>query len=336
MKQTLVRELFDGPIDVIGDVHGEIHALHRLRDRLGYDDRGRHPHGRRLVFVGDLGDRGPDSPGVVDWVRALVSAGRAQCVLGNHDFNALWARQGGPMKHELSWLFDEAEPMQHRGRRIQQVLIRGRRSDEVLAFFASLPVVLERGGELPVRVVHASWDAASVEQLRGEHDVMDVFLRHRQRIDEGQHADPLDHKLAHQNDNPVKRLTSGQEGRSVSPLMIGNEARWEKRVAWWLEYRDAPLCLFGHYWRQALPGEGPEYHLFDGVPRNALVGPGPAMCIDYSAGKRFRERLQPGFDGTYRTSLAALRLPEGILIFDNAEPLPLIGADGQRALGGGR
>jgi hypothetical protein len=53
------------------------------------------------------------------------------------------------------------------------------------------------------------------------------------------------------------------------------------------------------------------------------------MCIDYSVGKRFRERLQPDFAGAYRTSLAALRLPEGVLYFDNDEPLPLVDASGR-------
>src|SRR3954451_13724531 len=95
---TLVRPLFDGPIDVVGDVHGEIDALTELRQHLGYDATGSHPDGRRLVFVGDLGDRGPDSPGVAEWVRDLVAAGRAQCVLGNHDFNALDAASGGRMR----------------------------------------------------------------------------------------------------------------------------------------------------------------------------------------------------------------------------------------------
>src|SRR5262249_14523400 len=91
---TLVRELFDGPIDIGGDVHGEIQALNDLLARLGYEPDGRHPQGRRLVFVGDLGDRGPDSPGVVLRIRDLVERGTAQCVLGNHDFNALWATHG--------------------------------------------------------------------------------------------------------------------------------------------------------------------------------------------------------------------------------------------------
>ena len=332
MSQPLLRELFDGPIDVVGDVHGERDALVALRQRLGYDDRGRHPQRRRLVFVGDLGDRGPDSPAVIEWVRDRVRDRLAQCILGNHDFNALAARHGGPMKTELSWLFDEAEPFKHRGRHVSQVLVRGRRRDAILDFFATLPVGLERGGELPVRIIHACWEDGDVEQLRGESDVVALYRRHRQQIDEtiekDHIVDSLDRRLAHQNRNPVKRLTSGPEGRSAVPLLVGGEPRWEKRVAWWPDYCGGPLCVFGHYWRQPLPGEGPELHLFDGVARNALCGPGLAMCIDYSVGKRFRERLQSGFDGTFHTSLTALRLPEGVLYFDNAAPLPLVGAHG--------
>jgi hypothetical protein len=219
------------------------------------------------------------------------------------------------------------------------VLVRGARRDAVLDFFASLPIVLERGGELPVRVVHACWADADVDQVRTEPDVIALHRHHRQLVDEmiavDRIVDPLDGKLLHQNRNPVKRLTSGPEGRSTVPVVIGGEPRWEKRIAWWQDYREGALCIFGHYWRLALPGEGPEYHLFDGVARNAVTGPGLAMCIDYSAGKRFRERLRSGFDGTYLTSLAALRLPEGVLFFDNAEPLPLVG-DGRPVLGGPR
>jgi hypothetical protein len=292
------------------------------------------------VFVGDLGDRGPDSPSVVEWVRARVAEGRAQSVLGNHDFNALWAAHGGPMKTELSWLFDEAEPFRHRGKPVPQALVRGRRRDEILAFFATLPIVLERDGDLPVRVIHACWEPAAVDRVRAETDVVELHRRERKRIDEairdGASTDALDHKLLHQNDNPVKRLTSGTECRSAEPVLINNEPRWERRWAWWREYGERPACVFGHYWRTPLPGEGAEFHLFDGVPPNALCGGegGMVMCIDYSAGKRFKERLQSGFDGRYHTSLAALRLPEGELYFDNAPPKALLTADGRRAFGG--
>lgn len=71
--------------DIIGDVHGCLDALRRLCDSLGYDGAFHHAEGRRLVFVGDLADRGPDSLGVLALVSRLVSRGRALLTLGNHD-----------------------------------------------------------------------------------------------------------------------------------------------------------------------------------------------------------------------------------------------------------
>ena len=123
---ALVRELFDGPIDVVGDVHGEIEALRALLGRLGYDGTGRHPDGRRLVFVGDLADRGPDSPGVVRLVRRLIDNGRAQAVMGNHEFNAIKAAHEGRPKPDLSWLFPAARPFRHRRFRPHRRWLRAR------------------------------------------------------------------------------------------------------------------------------------------------------------------------------------------------------------------
>lgn len=71
--------------DIIGDVHGCSEALRRLCDALGYDSAFHHPDGRRLVFVGDLIDRGPDSVGVLRLAGRLASRGRALLILGNHD-----------------------------------------------------------------------------------------------------------------------------------------------------------------------------------------------------------------------------------------------------------
>ena len=77
---SLVQNLFTGPIDVVGDIHGEIDALQNLLTRLGYGADGSHSEGRRLVFVGDLTDRGPDSPAVVRLVKQFVESGpRAVC-----------------------------------------------------------------------------------------------------------------------------------------------------------------------------------------------------------------------------------------------------------------
>ncbi|MER8002601.1 polynucleotide kinase-phosphatase [Streptomyces sp. NPDC095613] len=73
-----------GPFDIIGDVHGCRSELETLLGSLGYVD-GRHPEGRTAVFVGDLVDRGPDTPGVLRLVMGMVASGNALCVPGNHE-----------------------------------------------------------------------------------------------------------------------------------------------------------------------------------------------------------------------------------------------------------
>ncbi|QES47683.1 polynucleotide kinase-phosphatase [Streptomyces venezuelae] len=73
-----------GPFDIIGDIHGCSSELETLLAKLGYRD-GVHPDGRTAVFVGDLVDRGPDSPGVLRRVMGMVKSGNALCVPGNHE-----------------------------------------------------------------------------------------------------------------------------------------------------------------------------------------------------------------------------------------------------------
>ncbi len=73
-----------GPFDIIGDIHGCAAELETLLGKLGYTD-GVHPEGRTAVFVGDLVDRGPDSPGVLRRVMSMVKSGNALCVPGNHE-----------------------------------------------------------------------------------------------------------------------------------------------------------------------------------------------------------------------------------------------------------
>lgn len=73
-----------GPFDIVGDIHGCSFELEALLTKLGYVD-GVHPEGRTAVFVGDLVDRGPDTPGVLRRVMSMVKSGDALCVPGNHE-----------------------------------------------------------------------------------------------------------------------------------------------------------------------------------------------------------------------------------------------------------
>ncbi|MFL6260640.1 MAG: polynucleotide kinase-phosphatase [Thermoanaerobaculia bacterium] len=86
-----------GPFDLIGDVHGCADELEELLGKLGYAPDGdgvwRHPEGRKVVFLGDLVDRGPRVPDVLRIAMGMVRAETALCVPGNHDEKLLrWLR----------------------------------------------------------------------------------------------------------------------------------------------------------------------------------------------------------------------------------------------------
>jgi len=87
-----------GPFDIIGDIHGCYTELEELLIKLGYKINTVSPNetnygfelispeNRKVIFVGDLVDRGPDSPKVLKLVMSMVNSGIAYCVQGNHDF----------------------------------------------------------------------------------------------------------------------------------------------------------------------------------------------------------------------------------------------------------
>lgn len=74
-------------IDIIGDIHGCFAELQKLTEQLGYkweDGIPRHPNNRKLAFVGDLADRGPESLKVIETVYNLARDRLAYYVPGNH------------------------------------------------------------------------------------------------------------------------------------------------------------------------------------------------------------------------------------------------------------
>lgn len=292
MPELLVQRLFDGSLDIIGDVHGEIEPLRSLLKHLGYDDVGKHSDGRRLVFVGDLTDRGPDSPAVVHLVQGFVEVGRAQCVLGNHDLNILL----GHRKHDNNWFFGEEHTED--GIIVPQALADESIRQRVLKFFGTLPIALERND---LRVVHACWHDDMIDIARESGDVVVLYDQHHELI-EGSFPDldldDIDRDLEHQNKNPVKLLSSGPEVRTDAPIHSAGKIRHERRVQWWNDYR-GPFCVFGHY------------SILDGLPR----GNDSTFCVDYGVGKRWMERRAGRIDG-FKLNLAALRWPEWVVVFD--------------------
>ena len=77
--------------DLIGDIHGHSQELKALLHKLGYEptDDGWVHRERKVIFLGDYIDRGPEQRESVNVVRSMVRAGNALAIMGNHEFNAI-------------------------------------------------------------------------------------------------------------------------------------------------------------------------------------------------------------------------------------------------------
>jgi len=360
----MIGSLFAEKLDIVGDIHGEHDALQALLKNLGYDAGGNHPDGRKLVFVGDLVDRGHDSPAVIETIMALVTQQQAQCVLGNHELNIL--RED--VKIENRWFFDPDATS------TVQTVSPGQRS-EFLEFFAGLPVALERDD---LRVVHACWNGAAIREVRdspGEaSSTMEMYNHYEQRIEatlaSGDHKqlfddehrqfgdrivygsnDPATHwpdpKMlpAHawhdeidQMGNPLSVVTSGEERRAEKVYPAGGKFRFVDRVAWWDNYADNQAVIVGHYWRRYRPTKMVGYResgrdLFPGFGPERWLGQSEnVFCVDFSVAGRASDRTSGHLASECR--LAAVRWPEATLMFDDGQELATdYGAAGSRSGG---
>jgi protein phosphatase len=107
-----------GPFDIVGDVHGCFDELVELMSKLGYEVATHDdayavtsPAGRKLVFVGDLVDRGRGTVKVLRLVSSMVQSGQAFCVPGNHDIKLVRALRGKDVKrtHGLAGTIEQLE-----------------------------------------------------------------------------------------------------------------------------------------------------------------------------------------------------------------------------------
>ena len=340
---SCIQSLPEGKLDIIGDIHGQYAALQALLAHLGYDDDGAHPQGRHLILLGDLVDRGPDVPGVLDWYQRLHARGRAQTVLGNHEINLLL----NDAKDGSGWFFDRRAA---RDARIYAPWQRypAAQKAALVAFLNTQPLVLQR---TDLRIVHAAWDGDAIARLQAA-TTADVIALHRHwetALDDGASAQPwyqdwrAEVRLAddlsdpqhppafrpataardvyYSRGNPVRVLTCGAEAPVVAPFYAGGRWRFVERQAWWDDYRDDTAVVIGHYWRRwrdetnlLFPFPPGHWH---GARRNVF-------CCDYSVGARWRDRATHTAPPQSPYRLAALRWPERTLLFDNGEAVATV------------
>jgi hypothetical protein len=299
------------------------------------------------VFVGDLCDRGPDSPAVVTLVERLVRSGRAFAVLGNHELNLL----RGDRKKGNDWFWGEGA---HHDQDFQPfVTVDPHQRESFLAFFESLPLTLSRSD---LRIVHAAWHQPSIATLSLPanvgaintlftrfDDAADAALSaggwqeraaaekaaYRHHLNDATAQVPMLEAVGHceewrQMQNPIRVLTSGFERQAKEQFFTSGQWRFAARVPWWNEYDEDVAVVVGHYWRKFFPMDQArtshgDTDLFEDVPPTAWVGARRnVFCVDFSVGARFEERRSNAKIGTF-TRLAALRWPERTLMVETGE-----------------
>ena len=351
---SLIQQLPEGPLDIIGDIHGEYDALVKLLHHLGYDDSGIHPNGRTVVFVGDFVDRGHNSTAVLALAQRWVEAGRAVAILGNHEINLLRS----DVKEGSGWFFDAQHVTDsakfgdyHRPDSVER--------NQIVEFLSSLPIGLERKD---LRVIHAVWNKVLIDQLghlnagcvADEFDELEVLTENQAKetglfqrmvtekttllhgLKDAAHRPKFlpahaEYEQRRQMDNPLKVLTSGVERiinyPTTKPFLAGGKWRFVERVAWWDDYNDDIPVVVGHYWRRENEDFDPgsigknNADLFDAIHPYSWHGKrGNVFCVDFSVGARWKERTT-GSTANHRTRLAALRWPERSLMFDDGRAI---------------
>lgn len=278
--------------DLIGDIHGHAGKLRRLLSALGYrEHNGLYHHlNNRVIFLGDFIDRGSENLETVAIAKAMVEAGTALAVMGNHEFNALAYHTPDPdQPGEFLRRHTEKNNRQH-STYLAEVKHEPGAHGAVMDWFRTLPMYLD----LPAfRVVHACWHP----QMRTE---LDAWLAPGARLP----ADLLVRasRKGRREYEVVEVFLKGMEMDLPAPhffLDKDGHRRERMRVRWWDEG-------VADYASAALPGDGPGEVLAGvALPTGVLPGyagdkpvfvghywltgePAPlkptVACVDYSAG----------------------------------------------------
>ena len=342
---TLIQTLPSGPLDLIGDVHGELDALERVLARLGANPESCSVE-RPIIFLGDLIDRGPDSVAVCELVRGLCDAGVAHCIVGNHELNVLRRDE----KEGNGWLLGHVDGFHFEGelRPFESRDATPTERDQILAWMETLPIAMQRDD---LRVVHACWLGSLIAMLPQAGTLAELCQASDRAIrarlfgegiaEEAEQerrafAKLLDPKVrpdrelpnytrcivAEQRENPVRGLTSGVE----EPLpvdgfaFLGGKWRTTGRSQWWNGYDESAAVVIGHYWRRRGAPDPGKFDYWKPFGPFGWAGPRKnVFCLDYSVGRRYLERARGVGGGGFEGGLGAMRWPERDVVFDDRD-----------------
>ncbi|WP_303292316.1 metallophosphoesterase [Marinobacter sp. SS5-14b] len=149
--------------DIIGDVHGHHDKLIALLQKLGYQKQNGAwaQIGYRAVFVGDLIDKGPKPAAVLKTVKAMIEAGAAMMVVGNHELN--WIQAAADHTGDIIAFMDATERHYSRCQLTKTFKYEPKQLIETFQWLRNQPIYIEQDD---LRVVHACWDEEALTTLK--------------------------------------------------------------------------------------------------------------------------------------------------------------------------
>lgn len=132
------------PLFAVGDLQGCRESLDNLLEQF--------PADARLLFVGDLVNRGPESLATLRFVRSLGD--RAQSLLGNHDLHLLAIAAGASKVHKKDTL---------------QEIVDAPDFEELIDWLRRRPLLVEAGDTVFVHAgIHPLWSLKKAKKLAAE------------------------------------------------------------------------------------------------------------------------------------------------------------------------
>lgn len=276
--------------DLIGDIHGHCGTLEKLLTKLRYTNKdGVWQHAsRKVIFVGDYVDRGPQIRETLQLVKGMTDAGHAIALMGNHEYNAVaYATEDG--QGDFLRKHNTTHNKQHSAT-LKQFENFEEEWQSYLRWFKTLPLFIDFGN---LRAVHACWDEEHIAWLK-ENNYTTL-------------SDELLHK-AHQEKSKekiiIEEILKGKEIRIAAEHVWYDKDGHERsanRIKWWVDkqnvcYRDflfscpdamanhkvphdisiniysadAPPVFVGHYWLELAAPD---------------VQSANVVCLDYSVAK---------------------------------------------------
>ena len=276
---------------IIPDIHGQADKLDGLLAKLGWRKTtagwaGPEPE-RKIMFLGDFIDGGPNNTRVLQTVRSLIDSGKAEAVMGNHEFNAIHYHtevNGSPLRAH-----SEKNTDQHRSF-LDEFPMGGAQTRDVIDWMLTLPLFWENE---QFRAVHACWSQSHIDLIAQRLPLN--RLTNEIITSSGWKTSELWDAAQIATSGPEVELPTGYSFNDKS-----GHLRKEVRIGWWVPgaktwqsaaqsvpdpsqlpngelpdrvagtiYRDRKPVFFGHYWKTGT---------------FALDAPF-AACLDYSAGK---------------------------------------------------